>query len=716
MDISDLLDNLNPPQRDAVCAPPGHLLILAGAGSGKTRVLIHRIAWLLRSGEASNYGIFAVTFTNKAANEMRQRIERLLHEPASGMWIGTFHSLCHRMLRTHWREAGLKEGFAILDSEDQYRLIRRLLRDSGLDEKEFPPKSVQGFINRHKDNGHRPTTLTEPRDYAQQVMITLYHKYEESCQRNGVIDFAELLLAAYELLVNNPSVLDHYRRRFPHLLVDEFQDSNTIQYQWLRLLAGNSGRIFAVGDDDQSIYGWRGARIENLQRFLRELPNVTTIRLEQNYRSTATILAAANALIAQNSDRLGKELWTEGAKGERIRLYAAFNEIDEARFVANRIQQWLEMGGSREEVVILYRSNAQSRVLEEALLRAAIPYRIYGGLRFFERAEIKDAIAYLRLINNRDDDPAFERIINTPPRGVGERTIEQIRAIAHSCSLPLWQAAEQLITSGQLTARAANALSGFSRLIDQLSHDRTDLALADLVELVIESTTLIDYFRNEKGERGEAKVENLQELVSAARQFSADSEEEGDPLANFLAHASLEAGESQGREWQSCVQLMTLHSAKGLEFPLVFITGMEEGLFPHAMSRNEPNRLAEERRLCYVGMTRAMRQLYLTYAEVRRIFGDESRTSPSRFIDEIPAALIEDVRTRGSHQPHFRAETTTTASGLRLGQQVNHPKFGRGVITASEGSGAQVRVQVAFRDAGSKWLILAYARLEPVEA
>ncbi len=720
MDVSELLDSLNEAQRQAVCAPAGNLLVLAGAGCGKTRVLTHRIAWLIRTEGVSPFHILAVTFTNKAAREMRHRIEALLDMPAGGMWVGTFHGLAHRLLRAHWQEAGLPQAFQILDSEDQLRLIRRIMRELALDEANWPPKQAQGFINARKDDGLRPDHIEDYGDPFQRQMIRVYRAYEEACQRGGMVDFAELLLRAHELFLKRPDVLAHYRHRFRHILVDEFQDTNAIQYAWVRLLAGETARVFVVGDDDQSIYGWRGARVENIHQFRKDYADVELIRLEQNYRSTRTILAAANAVIDNNADRLGKELWTEGAEGTPIRLYGAFNELEEARFIAERIGQWQEKGGTRSEVAVLYRSNAQSRVLEEALIRAGIPYRVYGGLRFFERAEIKDALAYLRLMTNRGDDPSFERVVNTPTRGIGDRTVEAVRSLARGSGLSLWGAAEAILAQGGLSARAGNALRAFLALIERMAEETSGLELHGQAEQVVSLSGLVEHYQKEKGERGQARIENLEELVNAARQFEFDEElHQGmEPLQAFLSHAALEAGEGQAQEWEECVQLMTLHSAKGLEFPLVFLAGMEEGLFPHRMSAEDPSRLEEERRLCYVGMTRAMRQLFLTYAEVRRLYGQENYTRPSRFIREIPPKLVEEVRLRGGvsqplYNPNRSREAAPTEAGLRLGQHVLHPKFGEGVVVAAEGQGAQARVQVNFGSVGSKWLVLAYAKLEP---
>ncbi|HHM04238.1 MAG TPA: DNA helicase II [Gammaproteobacteria bacterium] len=719
MDVSDILAPLNDAQREAVTAPAGPVLVLAGAGSGKTRVLVHRLSWLARVEGASPYGILAVTFTNKAAAEMRGRTEQLLGLPTGGMWVGTFHSLAHRLLRRHWQEAALPQAFQILDSDDQFRLIRRLLKAMELDEAKWPPRQVQWFINGRKDEGRRPHHIDHQNDPYLLHMIRIYKAYEAQCHRAGVVDFAELLLRAHELLRDNDAVLTHYRERFQHILVDEFQDTNAIQYAWLRLLAGERACLFVVGDDDQSIYGWRGARIENIQRFAKDFPGTRLFRLEENYRSTRSILSAANALIAHNSGRLGKELWTSGDQGDPLLLYAAFNELDEARFVVERIQRWVEDGQRRSDAAILYRSNAQSRVLEEALLTAGVPYRVYGGLRFFERAEIKDALAYLRLIANRGDDPSFERVVNQPTRGIGERTLAVVRDVARARGLTMWQAADRVLGEKQLSPRASNALHSFLRLIDQLAESVAGLELWEQIDHVIRAAGLLAHYKKEKGEKGQARVENLEELVSAARQFSGEEDSDFDPLSQFLTHAALEAGEGQGEAWEDCVQLMTLHAAKGLEFPLVFITGLEEGLFPHQMSMEDPVRLEEERRLAYVGITRAQRELCLCYAERRRLHGTENHTRPSRFIGEIPAELIHEVRPRAHvTRPCYAAPggrpLEEAPAGFSLGQRVQHAKFGEGIVLNYEGRGASARVQVNFEGVGAKWLVLAYARLEQV--
>lgn len=715
MDVTPILEPLNDAQREAVTAPEQTVLVLAGAGSGKTRVLTHRMAWLEAAEGVAPWSLLAVTFTNKAAAEMRHRMEQLLGAPAGALWAGTFHGIAHRLLRQHYREAGLPQSFTILDADDQLRVIKRVLKALELDESRWPPRMVRGFINARKDEGERPQDLGRSADPTHSQLVSIYSAYEETCRRAGLVDFAELLLRAYELWRDNPEVLKHYQTRFRHILVDEFQDTNAIQYNWLKLLAGSRGHLFIVGDDDQSIYGWRGARIENIHRVQQDFSDTMVVRLEQNYRSTGTILNAANALIAHNSERMGKNLWTEGSTGEPIQLYAAYNERDEAQYIVERVRQWAENGGARSEVAILYRSNAQSRVLEEAFLQARIPYRVYGGMRFFERAEIKDALAYLRLLENRDDDASFERVVNLPTRGIGARTLDEIRAAARDARVPLWQAAEMLVESG-LNARAGNAVRGFLDLIVQMQKDTADLELAETIEHVIEASGLRAHHGRDKSEQAEGRLENLDELVSAGRSYEPDEESELPELADFLAHAALEAGEGQAAEWEDCVQLMTLHSVKGLEFPLVFMCGLEDGLFPHQRALNDPSGQEEERRLCYVGMTRAMRQLVITYAETRRLHGTENLGVPSRFLREIPAEHVQEVRPRvqvsrpvlaGRHKPIDRPP-----EGIKLGASVRHAKFGNGVVLNYEGNGPQARVQVNFQDAGTKWLVLAFANLD----
>lgn len=724
-----LLAPLNDKQREAVGADERHMLVLAGAGSGKTRVLVHRIAWLIQQRGLSPHSIMAVTFTNKAAAEMRGRVEQLLGSSVRAMWMGTFHGLAHRLLRAHYMDVGLPQNFQILDSDDQQRLIKRTIKSLNLDEKRWPPKQAQWFINAKKDEGLRPHHL-DGYDINERTFKEIYDAYQVACDRAGLVDFAELLLRAQELLRENRHVREHYQRRFRHILVDEFQDTNTIQYAWIKLLSGvgqeteHSNYVTIVGDDDQSIYGWRGAKVENIHQFLRDFPNVQTIRLEQNYRSTNNILTAANEVIANNDGRLGKELWTEDASGEPIDLYAAFNEMDEARYIAGRIEQWHEHGNALQDVAILYRSNAQSRVLEEALLHARIPYRIYGGLRFFDRQEVKDALGYLRLLASRSDDAALERVINTPTRGIGDRTLDIIRSGARERGLTMWDAAKQLVHEKVLSGRAGNAVKAFLELIDQLEDDTADYPLGRQADAVIKTSGLMAMYESEKGEKAETRVENLKELVNACDNFNTLEqviEDDMTPLNAFLAHAALESGEEQADAHQDAVQMMTLHSAKGLEFPLVFMVGVEEGLFPSQMSLGESGRLEEERRLCYVGMTRAMQKLVITYAEQRRIYGQERINRVSRFVGEMPPEMLNHVRLQATTKHHspalgrFHSGASHQAfeeTGYTLGQRVRHTKFGEGTVLNYEGSGPQSRIQINFDDAGSKWLVVAYARLE----
>ena len=763
MDVSAILDPLNDAQREAVTTPPGKpVLVLAGAGSGKTRVLVHRIAWLILVEDVMPQHLFAVTFTNKAAWEMRHRIEDLLGFATRHFWIGTFHGLAHRLLRIHWREAGLAEGFQIIDAQDQLRIIGRMLKDLGLNDGEFEPKDIQRFINRQKDEGLRPGGVDDEGRAQSKRLIDLYARYEKVCATASVVDFGELLLRTQELLEAQPELRDQYQTRFQHVLVDEFQDTNTIQYRWMRLLAGSTGAPFVVGDDDQSIFRWRGARMEHLQGFQRDFAGTRVVRLEQNYRSTGNILNAANAVIAHNAMRMGKNLWTEGKAGEPITLYAALNEHDEAEFVTDRIREYLSGGHRRDEAAVLYRSNAQSRVFEEALLAAGIPYRVYGGLRFFERAEIKDALAYLRLIANRHDDASFDRVVNMPPRGVGTKTMAVIRASAVAAGLSLWSGAKDCLKDGRLASRAKRAVEGFVQLVDSLDADTRDLILHEQVSRVIEASGLRVHHGRAGNETAEARVENLEELINSASGLIRDDDSELSPLDEFLSYAVLESGEAQAGADEEAVQLMTLHSAKGLEFPLVFVCGLEEGLFPHQRSIDDTGGLEEERRLCYVGLTRAQRKLYLTHAEQRRLHGRYRFTTPSRFIREIPRNLLEEMgqrmsvsrpiyrggrysqpfgdRAGGRYGERFGDQASERYGGrlhghdgggpsgkrgglsggtsglndppMRLGQHVRHGKFGDGVVLAWEGSGSHARVQVNFATAGTKWLVLAYANLE----
>ncbi|OQY53125.1 MAG: DNA helicase II [Candidatus Parabeggiatoa sp. nov. 2] len=664
MEIPHLLDSLNKQQRQAVTAPLEHILVLAGAGSGKTKCLTHRIAWLLQTGQAYPHNILAVTFTNKAANEMRSRIDALLNQPTRGLWVGTFHGIAHRLLRIYWREANLPQLFQILDSDDQLRTLKRVIKALGLDEKTWSPKQAQHFINAHKDDGLRPKDIiADEQDVKLTQLLSIYRAYEETCQRTGIVDFAELLLRCYELLRDNPQLLEHYQQRFQHLHVDEFQDTNTIQYQWLRLLVGNEGKLFIVFDDDQSIFGWRGAKIENIQQLEKDCSDTHLIRLEQNYRSTGTILAAANALIANNQGRLGKKLWTQDKAGKPV-----------FQFIAEKIQDWQ---GKRQDFAILYRTTAQSRQFEEALLQKNISYRIYGGLRFYERLEIKDMLAYLRLLLHRDDDGAFERVVNRPKRNIGDRTVAVLRGIARQQGLSLWQAARTAINSKQFKARASNSLAAFLQLIERLTEQVKDLPLHEQVEQVKIASGLVPHYQKESKEEAQRRTENLEELTNAARQFfphPLDGEGRGEAkpgwedLSEFLDHAALEAGERQGGRFDDCVQLMTLHSAKGLEFQVVFLAGLEEGLFPHQNSLEE-SKLQEERRLCYVGITRARQLLYLCHSESRYHYGKRDRCTPSRFLSEIPAGLIQEIRMR---HPVSQFKKPVTPHDFQIGQRVKH--------------------------------------------
>ncbi|HAU1190553.1 TPA: DNA helicase II [Legionella pneumophila] len=717
MTIAALLKGLNEKQREAVTSPLGNMLVLAGAGSGKTKVLVSRIAWLIEERHLSPHAILAVTFTNKAAGEMRSRLSSMLSTPTLGLWVGTFHGLCHRLLRRHYKEANLPEQFHILDSEDQARAIKRVILSLNLDPEQWQVKQAQAFINSKKDEGLRPQHINALHYGPTRTLVSIYKAYEEVCQTSGVIDFAELLLRTHELLRDNEDILAHYRERFQAILVDEFQDTNTIQYAWIRLLAGDHTAVLAVGDDDQSIYGWRGAKVENIQQFIHDFKDTQIIRLEQNYRSTAMILNAANALILNNSTRMGKELWTAGSEGEKILVYSAFNELDEARFITERISMELSQGASADEIAVLYRSNAQSRVLEEALLRSGIAYRIYGGVRFFDRAEIKDTLAYVRLLVNPNDDTAFERVVNFPARGIGEKTLDEVRQYAKAEQCSLWDASKGILQSTGLGQRGSLALAKFIHLVEKLQVVTANKELDEQISDVIQHSGLYAHFSKIKGDKAESRVDNLQELINAAKQFRYESDEEEElPLMNsFLAHASLESGELQADEHERSVHLMTLHAAKGLEFPIVFLVGMEEGIFPGRQSVEEPGRLEEERRLCYVGMTRAMRKLVLSYAEVRRQYGREEYHRSSRFLREIPQQFLDEVRIKS--RPHWPGTTksklpvTDEASGITIGQNVQHAKFGQGVVLSIEGSGAHTRVQVKFSEHGVKWLVLAYANL-----
>jgi len=731
MDVSHLIDPLNDAQREAVCAPPGHYLVLAGAGSGKTRVLTHRIGWLTQVERVPPWAILAVTFTNKAAGEMRSRLDALIPGGTQGLTVGTFHGIAHRLLRRHWREAGLTETFQILDSDDQLRLVKRVVAGLGLDDARFPPRQASWQINNWKDEGKRPESIEHGNHPVTRTFVQIYQAYEDACRRAGLVDFAELLLRAHELWLKNPAVLEHYQQRWRYLLIDEFQDTNTLQYAWIRVLAGSAGQVFVVGDDDQAIYGWRGAKVENVQQFLKDFPGARTIKLEQNYRSTSNILKAANSVIARNGGRLGKQLWTAGDDGERIALYAAYNEQDEARFVIERIREYVAEHGNAKDCAILYRSNAQSRNFEEQLIQRDIPYRVYGGQRFFERAEVKDALAYLRLTANRHDDAAFERAVNTPSRGIGDRTLDALRKRARTDNTSMWETAlTELAGASELAGRAKNAVKAFLAMIDAMAKAFAGLdsdaafTLAEQIDHAITHTGLRDHYEKDSRGNGEARVENLDELVNVASRFEPTQEDIDaglSELSAFLSHATLESGENQGEKWDDCVQLMTLHSAKGLEFPIVFLVGMEEGLFPSQRSVDDEGRLEEERRLAYVGITRAREKLFVTHAESRRMHGTEMLARPSRFLGEIPAELVDEVRprvqvTRPIYAGRFNQPSASLQEELpvKLGQRVSHPSFGEGVVISAEGSGGHARLQVNFEGAGSKWLVASYANLTPL--
>ncbi len=723
----NVLSQLNTAQQQAVCAEFGQQLILAGAGSGKTRVLVHRIVWLLSEKNISPFQILAVTFTNKAAGEMRQRINHILGFSVQSMWVGTFHSLAHRLLRLHWQEAGLVNNFQILDSDDQLRMIRRIAKEMSLDEKYYPPKLIQWFINQQKDEGVKPEMMNQSdMDVRAKTFLKVYQVYDELCTQNGLVDFAEILWRAHYVLQKDTVLREQFQQRFQHVLVDEFQDTNKIQYEWIKLLTGDNGNLFIVGDDDQSIYGWRGAKVENIQRLQEDYPNLHLMLLEQNYRSTDTILSAANALIANNKSRLGKNLWTEGAQGESIGLYTAFNETDEARFIVSTIQRYINEGCTKRDIAILYRSNAQSRVLEENLLYANIPYQIYGGFRFFERAEIKDTLAYLRLVENPHDDASFERIVNVPARGIGEKTVSDIRKMAREKYISLWDSANYMLQEKLLASRAHKAVEQFCLLLEETRGNALTLDLPEQVIYILDASGLLEHYRNEKGQASVAKVENLEELVNAAREFECDESEPLSPLASFLSKASLDMGDKGSDDSKDEVQLMTLHAAKGLEFHTVFMCGMEESLFPSFRSAGDAKGLEEERRLCYVGMTRTMKKLYMTHAETRHIYGSQKSHRPSRFLREIPSEYTEDVgvRKKTIQSPNremsdfgMTMPVSTSEGGFELGQRIRHKAFGEGIILSFEGKGAHARVQVQFDEENeSKWLVLAYAKLQPADA
>ena len=723
MDVSYILESLNEKQREAVTSESPHLLVLAGAGSGKTRVLVHRVAWIVDGFRFNPGTVMTVTFTNKAANEMQSRIQELLKSPVPELWCGTFHGLAHRTLKRFYKEANLISGFTILDADDQLRIIKRLAKELELEDSAWPPKQIQWQINSWKDDGKRSKDIKAEKDFYTETIKGLYEKYEDLCKQDSLVDFAELLLKSYELIRDDAKVKKFFHSRFKHILIDEFQDTNKIQYKWLQEIASSKANLTAVGDDDQSIYGWRGARVENIDAYKKSHDQSETIRLEQNYRSTSIILNAANALIENNQERLGKNLWTDSKEGELITLYQAYSEQDEARFIAEVIKGWMNSGELYKDCAVVYRSNAQSRAIEEALLRISIPYRIYGGLRFYERLEIKNAMSFLKVIFNPHDNPSFERSIANPPRGIGAKTLIKIRNKANENNLSYVQASAKMLDEGSIGGRGAAGLRSYLKLLIDHGEQLDKTPLSDLLDSIIQSSGLIQHHEKEPGEKGKTRIENLEELITAAKNFeqSFDKEKTIKEISEaFLDTVSLDAGETQAGEFDDAVQLMTLHSAKGLEFPLVFITGLEETLFPHGRSMESPNQLEEERRLCYVGITRAMKKLYLTYAESRRLHGSDVFNPPSRFIKEIPAEYIDEIRPRASvNVPYKRTSQSSPMDfkeeiGIALGQKVLHPKFGQGIVLNYEGSGESARVQINFESAGTKWLVLSFANLEVI--
>ena len=722
MDVSHILDHLNDQQREAVTSEKKHLMVLAGAGSGKTRVLVHKIAWEVEALNKNSGSIMAVTFTNKAALEMRSRIEELLQAPMIDGWVGTFHGLSHKMLKRFHKEANLSSGFTILDSDDQLRIIKRISKELDLDEASWPARQSQWQINSWKDEGFRNNFVDDKGDFFKETINKIYKEYEAVCLRDNLVDFGELLLRSFEVIRDNASVRSFFHSRFQSILVDEFQDTNTIQYNWLLEIASKQTSITAVGDDDQSIYGWRGAKVENVDSFTKTFDDTEIIRLEQNYRSTNIILGAANALIENNTERLGKNLWTEKLEGEQIILYQAYNEQDEARFVADVLKDWMNKGEMYKDAAVLYRSNAQSRALEEALLRSSIPYRIYGGQRFYERMEIKNAIAYLKIIFNHSDNPAFERSISNPTRGVGEKTLAKIRSAAKQYNISYIKASAKLIDEGSIGGRGGSGLSAYLEFILRCKEFIEDNSLSDLMEEIIKTSGLVAYHAKEPGEKGKTRVENLEELVSATTNFEQSIREDKsnkEIAEQYLDMISLDSGDRQASEHDDAAQLMTLHSAKGLEFKLVLMTGLEESLFPHGRSMENPAQLEEERRLCYVGITRAMEKLYITHAESRRLHGSDTFNPPSRFLREVPKEFINEIRPRAqTNIPYNRKDFKETKFefeeeiGIALGQRVLHKTFGEGVVLNYEGSGESARVQINFDGAGTKWLVMAYAKLE----
>tara|TARA_B100000287_G_C20671362_1_gene793499 strand:- start:877 stop:3045 length:2169 start_codon:yes stop_codon:yes gene_type:complete len=722
MDVSFILDDLNDAQREAVTSESKKLLVLAGAGSGKTKVLVHRIAWLIKALASSTHSILAVTFTNKAASEMTGRIESILEQPIPEMWCGTFHSISNRILRRHFKEAGLEKEFAILDSDDQLRIIKRILKELDVDEDQWQPEKVRWQINTWKDEALRSKDVDDQGDFNIEMLKRIYIHYENYMAKENLLDFAELILKSYELIKTNKTIKELYRKKFRHVLIDEFQDTNSLQFKWIKNLIDPTTTIAAVGDDDQSIYGWRGAKIENINKFAKE-KGTQIVRLEQNYRSTANILNAANAVIGKNSNRLGKKLWTKGNEGDKIEVFEAYNENEEANFISENAHSIFDAGDHYKDMAVLYRSNAQSRTVEEALLRQNIPYVIYGGVRFYERLEIKNVLSYLRIILNSSDNNAFERAIGVPSRGVGEKTLFNIRNYAQEFDLSLSQAAKQMITKEIIKGKAGQSISDFINLIESSGKQINDMSSDQFVEMVINQSGLIDHHMKEPGEKGRIRVENINELISAVKSFEAlnkheDMSEYGSYISAFLSSVSLDMGETQASKSDDAVQLMTIHSAKGLEFKYVFMIGMEESLFPHSRSIENINELEEERRLCYVGITRARQKLYLTYTEFRRLYGQDSYNPPSRFINEIPNEHLNFVRPKQSYRSSFfgtvSSQISDTEHPFKLGEIVKHKVFGEGVVLSIEGQGDASRMQINFNTAGTKWLVTAYANLEKI--
>lgn len=722
MDSQTLTHHLNDAQKQAVTESPRHQLIIAGAGSGKTRVLVHRIAWLHHINQIPTYNILAVTFTNKAANSIKSRVEELLQGAVHGMWLGTFHSVCHRLLRMYHKDFGIAPEFQVIDADDQLRMIKSIQKSFQLDDKAYPAKKTQYYISQQKEAGIRASQNAAHDDEYHANLHRVYQEYEKTCVASHLVDFDELILLVVENLTHNEPLRTRLQGQFRHILIDEFQDTNQLQYQFVKLLNGERNFITVVGDDDQSIYSWRGAQVDNILNFADHFPNVQTIRLEQNYRSSACILNAANAVIANNNKRLGKNLWTDAQSGDKVILFTAYNEAEEARYIIDTIQHNCQKDYHHGDHAILYRSNAQSRVLEEHLSRANIPYIVYGGLRFFERAEIKDALAYLRLATNHDDNQAFERIINTPTRGLGLASLDKIKQVQRQHGISMWEASKMCLQkdTSPLSPRTQNALLGFLQKISQLQEKGHNLGLSEWFELIVQSSDLIAHQHKNDPEQAKNKLENLQELLNAVSQYEHDHPQENTLLlaSHFIADVTLDTRNPNAKEKSAdrCVQLMTLHAAKGLEFDCVFLTGMEEGLFPHKMALYDGREIEEERRLCYVGMTRARKNLHITHAEYRRIYNQENYQRPSRFLQEIPAEFLNPYNQNGSNASSY--QTTTQSSGQtqkntwKLGQTVKHPSFGYGVVLSYEGHGSDARVQVRFENGGVKWLVAEYAKLE----